>query len=880
MLLPLLLLVAYELPDLEKIPAPDAPHASRIEKALATIRTGEGPEVDVAVRDLALCGECALGAIVRRLGEAPAGERLLLLAAASPMPRAAPLLEQARADEHPAVRAWAGPAKREKDPPLREIAEAYLDLLAVAEQRLYGDADEDLRPLRDRIERREDSFEVRRRRFREDKELQEVLRGERDRAATRFARAGALALERGEMRPDLEDPVFVLFTALLREEGDAAYYATVALVHAGEKVAPALEVLLGRESQEPKKIVRILRAIRPEGASRLYDGFLVRRPDIQHALVDIAPEVLEGKALVAFLEEAAAEADESVRIAALDALLELPAPAGREPARTLLDPERFGPGEYKRAAELLARCGELEPLELFATLPPAPPGPSGDTPRISNLRAAAQTALRGASGDAVEAMGRRFLEAESKGVRTLGIDLVRDRDALVARARAEPGDDLARAAILRLLALHPDAAETAVEILHARGLEADTPVLRRLLDAGRVDLVVTLAATQSAALHILSNLPSIDPERETALLAILDQAPAAQRRDALGAVAALGTEQARLRCEALPDLALEVLCQRARSGLRVAFAFPLKRFVAGADGPRLKLLAEVAEGLPSIEPGLFFDLFRAWGGVEGPGTEEGPAQERTRLFDGIARTDDAVSAKLLFDLLVAGETKEPSLAMGTLMVAAKHLTAEDLVRLLPLLRAQVAEERPLAGARPPPQSKLRAALLRGGCNALGYARVEAALDDLCDIVLDPTLQPAAFDWPKPGEESYAPYWALDALRDFPAATVDAAFRRALARAEADGRLAACDPGDLDGLVSICRNGLGKEWWTRGRALHEVALALCDAIERMPGADMSYDRMVALGGLGRYPEAAAAARVAAGRRRAGGFTALDGDGTPE
>ncbi|MCK6461711.1 MAG: hypothetical protein L6Q95_17650, partial [Planctomycetes bacterium] len=218
MLLPLLLLVAYELPDLEGIPAPEAPRASRIEKALATIRTGAGAEVDAAVRDLALCGETALPAIVRRLGEAPAGERLLLLAAASPIKRAAPLLAQAREDPHPAVRAWATGAPREKDPPLRELAEAYLDLLAVAEQRLYGRAEEDLKALDNPPRRREDSLEVRRRRFREDKELAAILRAERDRAAMRFARAGAIAMERGEMRPDLGDAVFVLYTGLLREE--------------------------------------------------------------------------------------------------------------------------------------------------------------------------------------------------------------------------------------------------------------------------------------------------------------------------------------------------------------------------------------------------------------------------------------------------------------------------------------------------------------------------------------------------------------------------------------------------------------------------------------------------------------------------------------
>ncbi len=880
-LLPLLLLLAYELPDLAGIPAPEAPRASRIERALATIRTGEGSEVDVAVRDLALCGETALPAIVRRLGEAQAGERLLLLAAAAPMARAAPLLVQARDDPHPAVRAWATGAAREKDPPLREIAESYLDLCAVAEQRLYGRAEDDLKGLENPIRRREDSLEVRRRRFKDDKELNERLRGERDRAAMRFARAGAAALGRGELKPDPKDPVFVLFTGLLREEHDAAYFAAVALVKAGAAAAPALEQLLDRESQDPGRIARLLRllcAIRPDGGRGLYDAFPIRRPEAQQELVEIAPEVLEGEALVAFLEAAAVEADGSVRTAALDALLELPAPAGRTPAKALLDPQRYGPAEYRRAAELLARCGDLAPLELFATLPAAQPGPSGDPQRISNLSAAARSALRGAPGDAVEAMGRRLLGAEAKGLRTLGIDLVREKETLLAFARAEPVDDLARAAVLRLLALHPDAAEAAVEVLHARGLEVGTPVLQLLVAARRIDLVVALAARERAALAILSNRPSIDAAHEQALLGIHDNAAPARRRDALGALVALGTEEARKRCESDPDLALEVLRQRAESGFRCPFPFPLKRFLEGADGPRLRLLAGVAEGLPSVEPGLFFEIFRAWGGVEGPGTEEGKAQERARLFDGIARTDDASSAKLFLDLLVAGETKEPMLAMGTLMAAAKHLAAEDLARLLPLLRRQVKEERPRDGRRSP-FSALRLVLLRGGFNALGHARVEAALDDLCDVVLDPTLQPAAVEWKK-GEESYAPYYAIDALRDFPASTVEPAFRRALARAEEQGRLAALDPGDLGSLAAICRQGIGDEWWTRGRALHEVGLALSDTIERLPGGDAAYERMISLGGLNRYAEAAAEARRAAARRRARGYTAVDGFVTPE
>jgi len=879
-LLPLLLAAAYGLPDIGQIPAPDPAHATRIDRALKAIRTGEGTDVDVAVRDLALCGDVALPAIVKRLNEAGAGERLLLLAAASPMARAAPLLEQAREDPHPAVRAWARGAPRDHDPPLRDLAERYLDLLAVVEQRAYGKAEEDLKPLGDRLGHRPDTLEVLRRRM-QDKDVAYATDNERHRAAMRFALAGSVALAKGELKPDLSDAIFVAFTSLLREEeGNAAYFAAVALVAKGEAAAPALEQLLDRENHDPKKIARLLCAIRADRGRGLYLAFDRRRPEAQRALVDLAPDVLEGKELQALLEGAAVAEDGDVRAAALDALLDLPAPAGREPARTLLDPERFGPAEFQRAAELLARCGDLEQLELYAALPPVPDGPAGGTQNLSHLRAAAQTALRGARGEAIEAMGRRFLVAEAKGLRTLGIDLVRDKDLLLDTARSEPTDDLARAAILRLLDLHPDAADAAVALLRARGLPADTPVVQRLVAMGRIDLVVDLAATEKAALGALSNLPAIDPRFEAKLLVIDDAASAARKRDALAALVALGTEEARKRCEANPDLALEVLRQRAEWNLKCSFPFPLRRFLEGADATRLRLLATVAEALPAVESGFFFDLFRAWGGVEGPGTEEGPTQERKRLLDSLSRTGDRTSAKLLFDLLIGGEIKEPPLALETLMAAAKLLDASDLVRLLPLLREQVKEERPRSGKEPPPWSALRSVLLRGGYGALGYAKVEAALDDLCDVVLDPTLQPAAFDWLK-DKESWAPYWALDALRDYPVSAVEPAFRRALARAEEQGRLAASDPADLDGLVAVCRTGIGNEWWVRGRALHEVTVALCEALERMPGGeDAASTRMIALGGLARYREAAGAARADAARRRARGLNALDDDDTPE
>ena len=131
MILVVLLAATYVLPDAPG-PAPDAAQAARLARALASIRSGD--DADAGVREIALLGEVALPAVVARLNEAGAGERLLLLAAVSRMDRAAPLLEQARDDAHPAVRAWADRGRPRPRPPLRTLAARYLDGLAYGEE--------------------------------------------------------------------------------------------------------------------------------------------------------------------------------------------------------------------------------------------------------------------------------------------------------------------------------------------------------------------------------------------------------------------------------------------------------------------------------------------------------------------------------------------------------------------------------------------------------------------------------------------------------------------------------------------------------------------------------------------------------------------------
>ena len=111
----------------------------------------------------------------------------------------------------------------------------------------------------------------------------------------------------------------------------------------------------------------------------------------------------------------------------------------------------------------------------------------------------------------------------------------------------------------------------------------------------------------------------------------------------------------------------------------------------------------------------------------------------------------------------------------------------------------------------------------------------------------------------------------EALRHYPAVKVNTAFRRALERAEREGRLALLTP---DYLLEHAR--LGQEGRDRGRPLHEVGVALCEVLERLPWEGrVGYEKMRALGGLKRYGEAAAAARASAGTMRSRGVRSEDG-----
>jgi hypothetical protein len=922
----LLLAGIYQLPDAGGINAPDAAQQARITQALQVLKGSDWETGESAVRDLALVGEVALPAITKRLNEAEAGERLMLLAAVSHMPRGRPLLEQARRDPHVAVSAWvSGPPPR-KETDLRELANRYLDLLALAEEKLREDADKDLNWVKDRPRGKEDEeeeeeregeveeFEERERDEHEsegdaersegedkesrrrrllietmqdrmaDQALARAVQRRRQRVALRFAREGAAALRAGRLAPDLTDRVFVAYVGLLREEEAwPFYYAATAIVSLGERAVPALEELVTRPNHDARKVLRLLFAVRRDRGRGFYAQVGRFRPEVERTLVVLAPTVLEGKELVAFLERAAAVEDATVRSAALDGLLALPPPAGGEVARRLFDPARFGGRtEFKRAALLMARAGDLELLEQYAAVD-IPVVESERSKQLQRLRSATMTALRETEGPALAALGERLLAGGTTQARTLGIDLLRDPQKLLAVARAEENESLVKTAVERALEQGAPPRE-ALAVLSARRMSVPYAALQGLRKRGEIAVLIELAGSADErsrrdALNALAGLGTLDAKHEAALLKLHAQAPEKLKRSALDALLPLGTEGVRLRCEENTQEALPSLRGRATAGHTIGFGFPLRRFLAGADADRLKTLARVAEALPEPEPGFYADLLDAWDALAAgermatEGIEDGAAQQKIQLLEALARSQDRTSAARLFEEVVSGKQKDPLLALGTLKAAARLVPPEKLKQVLPLLRELVRGEYALARKRPPPYSEYRAKLLHGGINALAYARVEAALDDLCAFVLDPGLHLPAFDWK---HQSFVPWLSLQALRHFPRDTVDAAFRRALKAAEDDGRLAALHPRPLFTFVGYCRGNR-----TRGRWLAEVALALCEVLERLPweGDEVTYRRAVALGQLKRYGEAAATARAEAARKRERGYTAADGFYTP-
>ncbi len=874
--LPLLLLLPLAGPyGIDGPPAPlDSATRQRLDQALALCRSGAGEEVEQAVRQIALIGEGALPAVVERLNAGGPGERMVLLHAVSRIGRAAPLRVQAATDPHPAVRALvAAPARAPPLPDLRRLASEYVDLLAVADHARRADADEDLRGRRPPLGRDDSTFAALRRRLR-DRRLADAYQAARQAAALALARAGAEALREGRMRPDLGDPAFVAYAALLREEEPGPlYHAMAGLVAVGEPAAPALVALLQRH--DPRRVVPLLIAV---GQGR--ELCLAREShgaEAQAALVQWAARVLPPEELLPWLERAAESEHEVVRSHALDALLDLPSPAGIDAARRLFAIEGPG-GDDTEAARLLARAGEVEPLAEWVRLAPLPPEGASGT-RVAQLRRASLAALRKEGGAGAERLGAELMASESGELRLLGLEFVRDEALLFAFLAREPEERLAEAAVLRVLDLSgPAAAPALAAALGARGLPLSRRLAQGFRRAGAGETLVGFAeAGSDEALAALGGFDALPPGVGERLLAIHAGASGERRVRALAALVPLGSAAVRERVIEAGDAGIEVLAARTGLDGPLAFSVPLLARVAGADASLLRRLGRIAAALPEPEPGLFLALLDRWEAVaadEPPGSdsEGGPVRQRILLVQGLARARDGASVAALFRRLLEGRLGDIHFVLPVLEAAARHLSGADLAPLLPLVLARCAEERPLAEKRPPPYDEMRRRLLWGGINALALKPPEGALAGLLPILFEPSLQPMAFDWQ---DSCPAPSWVLEALRHFPADAVSTALAAEIGAAEEDGRLAAMHPETLFRYVKSCREGRD-----RGRLLPEVALLLGDVLDRLPfDGEVAAERISALATLGRWKEAAEVARRAAAEARARGRGADEGFWTP-
>ncbi|MCZ6574157.1 MAG: hypothetical protein O7C98_13445 [Planctomycetota bacterium] len=877
----LLLLLATTLYELPGAPLPEpAPEVRlRVEAALVRLRQGREEEVERAVRELAFAGEPALGLVLKRLNEAGPGERLLLLVSMSRVPRAAPLLERARSDPSAPVRAWFAPLVTEPTPPLKELAARYIKFLSIAEKEKLQDHrvdyEEYIRKLREltdeelkvAIEELSNALLLQDHLPRmRDPAFAELVRARRKEAALEFAKRGARALRTGELAPYRGDPLFVTYLALLREKGNAFHTAVVALIALGPEIDLALAGLLGQETHEPRVILRLRSAVRADRGRGLYGDLSVYRPEVQRALLDLAPEILDPQEGIVAGEWGTRSGDAGVRSYALALLASYPAPAGVASARALLDPERedLRSPDFIAAAQLLARAGLAEDLARLATLAEiqVPQADTACARRLSSLRVAAVRGLRGFEGVGREQLAERYFASESPILRGLGVQLARDRAGLERRLAEAEDAALMRVLAQRLLEVHGlDAAAAVLDALRRLGPSQRVVLLQRLRRLDAVEAFVELAedddpALQQKALGHLLSFEQLDARFEERLLRVHDGVSKELRPYALGALLPLGTPEARKRLQASGADLFDTLVARAREDLPIPFPFALDAYLADADAARLEALLTVAEVMPEVTPGFYAKLLAAWEGV--PKDAEEPHVVRSRIFDALAASNDKLSAAGLFARVRAGQELEPDQLDGTMMAASALLSSEDLLALLPRLREAAEALHPLQDKEVPPPDLNSERLLLRGLNALSWARVEGALPLMCDFVLDPALQPSAF---KDHEGSDLPRWALDALRHFPPQRVDAVFRKALQRAEAGGTLAALEP---DYLLELLKHGYRGGW--RGRRLYEVMLALCAVLERLPyEADYLYYKMRAVAsGYRRYKQAAALCRAHAER----------------
>ncbi len=897
----LCLALAYELPDVAALPQPAPAQQQRIVAALAALRDGTRDDVEAAVRDLALVGAPALRAIVARLNEADARERLLLLTAVRPLPLAAPLLKQALSDSSPAVRAWVAPPPRPPATSLKRLAHEYLKALAVVEEAKRKKADKDAQRANIGLAPNTEAPLVSYwRDGMRDPALGRRIEARRLAAARRLAIVGGAALREGTLKPDLGDPVFLAYLALLREEN--VYHCVVGLTGAGPGIAPVLHELLGRPNHEPLRVLRVLFAVDPAAAGPVFSRRATYPEVTQRALVGLAADSFPkhgGESHVAWLEATATSKFESVRRAALKALLKLPAPAGHVVAARLLDAEKYRAGEFQWATRLLARAGDFEPL-VGPALVDVPDDNSPSKPILEALRRECRAALRehrekrrpkknaekSASKplepEKLEDIAVRLLSHESRRVRALAVEWASRPETLLNFAKQETDPGLATTAALGALDAG-GAPDAVLKLFEARGLKVPWSFVRGLSRCCRVDLLIALARGRAGkqvagyALAALAKLGPIDPRWDADLLALCD---AARSDPAADLLLAIGSEEAyrRLEARAAGNSEFELLAAVA-SRDRLRRPIKLKRFLAGADADRLEDLVRAARAVGDVEPGLFFEIYQAWDKLP-PGEREGrdirdsgPVQEKINVLKILSDTGaDVASVRALFQALLAKKIKEPELILGVLRAAAKGLPAPELAALVPRLRKLAAEERANEDREAPVFHENRRMILFYGLRALAYARAPGTIALCSDVFLDPQLHQPAFNWKT---NVGVPWWAFEALRHFPAAEVEAEFRAALTRAESDGRLARMHPRILRDALNACR--LRRD---RGRWLAGVGAALGETLLRLPWEDETgYFLGQQYGALRQYQRAADVMRADGVRKRRAGFVATDGFWTP-
>jgi len=868
-----LLAAPYELPPGAPLPPPDAGQRARIERALAALRGDDEAAIRVAVRDLSLLGDAALPAIVGRLGAAEAGERILLLLALDRNPRAAPLFAAAGSDPDPAVRALVAPPVAAPPRTLEERAARYLESLQLAEDHLRREFLEATRGVPPPWKERD--FSLFRPRL-EDRTLAAEVQRERTVAAIDFAERASIALLRRDLAPDPRDPRFRLFVTLLGEEALPFYFAVSGLARLGDDAAAPVEALLLSGAGDAGVLARLLVAMRSDGGAGLYGRLDSCPPNVRELLLDLAPAAGEMEPVAA---RAFAAGPARVRVAALDLLLRMPAPAGADLARSALAAGAPDTEEMARLFRLLARAGRPEDLETLAgwaeTEIEERPEPALESRR--RMRGAAIASLHehpGAPGAA-----RRWVGSAETRLRTLAVGLLEDAGELARFAAAEPDPDLAATAMRRALEKGADP-EAAAEFLRARPEARPESLLQQLRLAGAAGPLVRLATEverlRRGALEELSLVPSLDARFEPALLALHDAAEGPARRAALAALLPLGTEAVRDRVVAAGIDALEALARRGRAGLRIEFRVPLLALLPHLDASGRKAAEEAAAALRDPEPGVFCALLAALDATPAtdPSEEEQRATRRRRIGDDLALSTDVASTEALFARLLSGEAKSPSLLFPTFKAAARLLPSDRLFALAPMLERAAAEERARPDRTAPVYSEQRHALLLGGVRALAHARAEGAPGLFCRFLLDPLLQPGACVDPRASSD--LPKWALDGLRLFPADACDRALRAALRTMEDSGDLARIHPDDLLDLAAYCHQAED-----RGRRLFEVALALCEVVARVPGAnDVALQRARALIGLGRRGEAAASLRLFAEERLRFGAPGEEGWFSPD